>query len=120
MTLQRWTAWVVLACATLSCAKFQSLDVVSDPPGAEIYVDGELVGTTPMKLRVDRLEHHKVFLKKAGYRPELVILELHPEPDGVDYLTPPDVRARLQRPSESGGEDALRIELESEDSQNDD
>lgn len=76
----------------------------SVPPGAEVYLDGELVGSTPMMTRVWRHEDHSVFLKKLGYRPELVVLRRNDPPDGLFFLTPADVRVRLSRLESTDGE----------------
>ena len=78
-----------------AAAKYQDLRVSSRPAGAEIYLDGERVGQTPMRLRVGRDDHHKLFLKKDGYRPELYVLRLRRAADGIDYLTPADIDAPL-------------------------
>lgn len=74
---------------------YQRVYVHSNPPGAEVYLDQELVGTTPLQLRIGTGRAHAVYLKKEGFRPELVVLENHQPPDGIDFLTPADVRVRL-------------------------
>ena len=47
-------------------APTQSLSVSSDPPGAEVYVDHYLIGTTPLIAQVT-LERHDVMLSLHGY-----------------------------------------------------
>ena len=86
-------------------ARYQVLQVSSRPAGAEIYLDGELVGRTPMQLEVERTDHHQLFLKKPGHKPELFVLELHRAEDGIDYLTPADIGARLLPAREDGRPD---------------
>lgn len=46
---------------------FGALSITSDPPGATVYVDGEVVGQTP--LTIDQLPagDHRVKIVKAGY-----------------------------------------------------
>jgi hypothetical protein len=83
---------VVLLCG---CARYQEVWIRSNPEAAEIYLDGILVGLTPMQMRVGRDGPHKIFLKRPGYRSELIILELQAAPDQIDFLTPPDVNAQL-------------------------
>lgn len=42
--------------------------MASDPHGAEVFLDGNRVGTTPMRLRVDNGKSQVVTFKKAGYK----------------------------------------------------
>ena len=81
-----------LACG---CSHYQYIGVQSDPPGATVYLDGEAVGKTPTELEVGRDGAHTVYLKREGYKPELVLLEHHEANDGIDFLTPADVAKRL-------------------------
>jgi hypothetical protein len=100
--------------ALSGCAAYQNVGIESDPPGAQVYVDGKLEGVTPFQLRVSRDAPHTVYLKKEGFRPELVVLERHPANDGIDFLTPADVSRRLA-PGPSSDPDLerrLKIEIE--------
>jgi hypothetical protein len=54
-----------------------TLSVDSDPDGAEVWVDGELVGTTPLQTRVAPGEH-AVDVVKRGRRTEHVEITLRP------------------------------------------
>lgn len=45
-----------------------TLEVNSDPPGAEIFVDGELMGQTPASLQLSSGQH-SVELRKKGHSP---------------------------------------------------
>jgi hypothetical protein len=85
---------LLLAC-TCACAQYQRVGVSSQPAGAEIWLDKELVGHTPLELRLDRRAAHAVYLKREGYRPQLVVLERLADPDGLSFLAPPDVEIRL-------------------------
>jgi hypothetical protein len=107
-----------LAGAGAGCAQYQYIGISSNPAGAEIYLDGERVGTTPQRLRVSREDHHKVFLKKQGYQSELFVLELQRAPDGVDFLTPPDIGVRMRPGNDATpSERDLQIQLEREEGQ---
>ena len=56
-----------LACAALllsACAHYQNIGIESDPPGAQIYLDGKPAGTTPSQLQISRDAPHTVYLKK--------------------------------------------------------
>jgi hypothetical protein len=107
-------ALLLFGLSGLGCAAYQYVDVVSNPPGAEIYLDGERVGTTPQQLRVNRRDHHKVFLKKAGYQSELFVLELQSGRDGVDFLVPPDIGVRLRAGADAPSTDReVEIDVDS-------
>ena len=95
------------------CASSQRMGIESAPAGAEIYLDGVLVGHTPAQVRLARDRPHKVFLKLEGYRPELVVVERHTPSDRIDFLTPADVRVRLV-PEASGIDRDLDIRVEPE------
>jgi hypothetical protein len=84
-------AWLGLS----GCALYQNVGILSEPPGAEIYLDGEIIGVTPARLRIPRVIDHSVYLKKDGFKPKLVVLTYHPMNDGIHFLTPADVRVRL-------------------------
>jgi hypothetical protein len=96
----------------LGCAAYQNVGVESDPPGASIYLDGKLVGQTPAKLEIGRDKDHTVFLKREGYKPELVVLERHEANDGIDFLTPADVAKRLTPGVSSDPELERRLKIE--------
>ena len=99
-------ALLVFASSGLACASYQNVGVESDPPAAQIYLDGQLVGKTPAQLEIGRDKAHTIYLKREGYKPELVVLEKHEASDGIDFLTPADVVKRLS----PGPSDDLELE----------
>ncbi len=44
-----------------------SLDIQSEPQGAEVYVDGEIKGKTPLVLEGLKTGEHEIHIKKEGY-----------------------------------------------------
>ena len=106
---------LLLALCLVGCTAYQNVAIESDPPGAEIFLDGKPVGLTPLDLRVSRNLDHTVYLKKEGHRPELVVLEKHEANDGIDYLTPADVVKRLSPGPSSDPELEHRLKIEVED-----
>lgn len=102
---------LLLGLGALGCVSTQRMAIQSAPAGAEIYLDGVLIGQTPAKVRLSRDQAHKVFLKLEGYRPELVVLEHHTPSDRIDFLTPADVSVRLV-PEASGIDRNLNIKVE--------
>ena len=45
----------------------QRIRIRSQPPGAQVFVDGEHVGQTPLRMKVNRRQHHEVRIEKEGY-----------------------------------------------------
>lgn len=54
-------------CATIFDGDTQLLTFDSVPTGAEVYVDGVLLGVTPMSASVKRKKNATLTLKKEGY-----------------------------------------------------
>ncbi len=103
---------LVLIAAT--CPPYQNVGINSTPSEAQIFVDGDLVGLTPAQISVGTLDDHKVYLKKEGYRPELVVLFLHRPTDQINFLTPPDVHVTLTPLSNSSLDSDVTVEIEAE------
>ncbi len=77
------------SCATLFTGTTQSVTIDSQPQGANIVIDGQLVGTTPARVRLDR-DLNAIFddgkfirLEKNGYIPDGYILGADIEPFSV-------------------------------------
>ena len=60
----------------LAPAPFEA-KVITDPPGAEVLLDGESKGTSPLALQVPGEGLHVVRLKLDGYQPWSTTLERH-------------------------------------------
>jgi hypothetical protein len=54
-------------CATLVNGTRQDIRIVSEPAGAKVFVDGELVGESPVTVAMTRDEYHTVEIQKDGY-----------------------------------------------------
>jgi len=55
-------------CATLFGTHRASYDFTSVPPGADVYLDGERLGHTPLKMDLSNHKSMVVTFKKDGYR----------------------------------------------------
>ncbi len=78
------------------------LEIVSNPPGAAITVDGRFRGEAPAKIAVSPDRDHRVTVMKAGYEPRTttaraapdavtpLALQLEPELAVVNLITEPD------------------------------
>ena len=58
-----WSGMMCGLLLTAGCAATQSFTVRTNPPGADIYVDGERVGKTPATSQAGRL-------RRAAHRPK--------------------------------------------------
>ncbi|RME85041.1 MAG: PEGA domain-containing protein [Planctomycetota bacterium] len=102
-------------CATIFTGTEQSIQVNSEPNGAEVRDNGIPVGKTPCSIRVTRGFGHEILLVKEGYRNQAVDLRAKLNPIiflnilnlgigfAVDFLTgayqeryPKEIFARLR------------------------
>lgn len=56
------------ACATIFGSKEKELPIISEPGGAEVYLDGVRIGTTPVKYKIDNTKAHTIVFKKEGFK----------------------------------------------------
>lgn len=104
-----WTGLVLSALASCAtCAPVQRVPIDSAPRDSSVFVDGDPVGTAPVEVELRADRDHSVFIKRDGYRPELIILRSQVR-DSRPRLEPGDVRVRLV-PIERGRE--LDIEVD--------
>ena len=62
-------AIVIPGCATLTHGSTQSIQVVSDPPGAQVTVDDDPVAyTAPATVTLKRGQDHVLVLRKEGFQ----------------------------------------------------
>ena len=61
-------------CASIVKGTTQAIPVSSDPTGADVKLDGNRVGQTPMSVEVKRKHDHLMTIEKAGYQPESVAI----------------------------------------------
>jgi hypothetical protein len=61
-----------------SAAPVGSLEIFSRPAGARVLLDGQPIGTTPLRLGV-KPGHHAVRLEQAGYAPWSVTVNVGPD-----------------------------------------
>ena len=70
MLMLALTGTVVSGCATLFADSEDEISFISDPSGADIYLNGEYIGKTPVSTRVKRQlsKTMVVVVKKQGYQ----------------------------------------------------
>ena len=54
-------------CATIVKGTNQKIPIGSSPSNADIYVDGNLMGSTPLDVQISRKRDHLVTISKPGY-----------------------------------------------------
>lgn len=87
--------WLLLGCIAIAgCAPKQRIPLDLGPGPVELFVDGERAEELPAELELRADRDHKVFVKRPGYVPELVVLEARGV-DGREGLVPDRVRVRL-------------------------
>ncbi|MFT7670184.1 MAG: hypothetical protein ACI8X5_002891 [Planctomycetota bacterium] len=76
------TASITFASITLlglcSCRAERHLIFVTEPPGAQVRIDGELAGRTPLDLRFDDYGHRHISIQRHGYRSYTEVMEVEP------------------------------------------
>lgn len=65
-----------LACALVACSSERHLVVLSDPPGATVRVDNDVVGVTPLDHRFAHFGGRRLTLYLEGYLPEVRTVEV--------------------------------------------
>lgn len=66
------TAGLTQGCATLIKGSSQSIPVSSDPPAADIVLDGKVVGQTPKTLVLKRDNNYLITIQKTGFEQQSV------------------------------------------------
>lgn len=73
-------AGVVTSCATIVGGTSQTVSIDANVKGAEVIVNGAMVGQTPFAGTIKRGKSTSVTIKKTGYRPKTIILNTEVEP----------------------------------------
>ncbi len=61
-------------CATVVKGTTQKIPVASDPPGADVIANGQLLGQTPIDITLQRKRDHLVTISKDGYKQKSVAI----------------------------------------------
>ncbi len=64
----------LVGCATLFKQKSRTVGFDSDPQGADIYINGNRMGKTPMPMNLSNLKAVTVTFKKDGYEDKTYII----------------------------------------------
>jgi len=58
---------LISGCATVVKGTTQTIPVNSDPTGAQVVVNNNVLGTTPTEIKLKRKKDHQVVVRKEGY-----------------------------------------------------
>jgi hypothetical protein len=75
-TLQRAAPLVLAAFVLGGCRAQRQLVFVSEPPAAQVILDGKFVGRTPLELPFETYGYRHIAFQKAGYRSHAEVLEV--------------------------------------------
>lgn len=64
------------SCAVLTHGTNQMIPVASAPQGAEVFVDGKFMGTTPTTVELSRANLHTIILKLGNLEREVLITSM--------------------------------------------
>lgn len=62
------------SCATLFKGSTEAISYSSDPAGAKVYVNGQLMGTTPFQLQMKSSQIYTIEFRKEGFQSKTVVL----------------------------------------------
>ncbi len=76
----RYLICIVLAVATTGCGTLfnsglKPVMLDSDPPGADVYLDGNRVGKTPISVEMEKKHSANLTFKKQGYEEKTAIIQ---------------------------------------------
>ncbi|GMU86657.1 MAG: hypothetical protein AMXMBFR48_18990 [Ignavibacteriales bacterium] len=63
-----------LGCAAIFKSSLEPVSFASEPVGADVYIDGQKLGTTPFQLALKPSKTYTIEFKKEGYTSRTVIL----------------------------------------------
>jgi len=67
-------ALLITGCATIFSSSTQKVGYSSDPTGAKVYVNGQLMGNTPFELSMKKDKSYTIEFRKDGYENKTVVL----------------------------------------------
>lgn len=65
---------ILTGCATILKGTSESVSFNSDPGAAKVYVNGVLMGSTPLQLKLESKKVYNVEFKKDGYEPQTLMI----------------------------------------------
>jgi len=66
--------FAVNGCATIFHGSTDKIDFSSDPSGAQVYVNGQLMGTAPLEIKLESKHSYNIEFRKEGYQNRTVVV----------------------------------------------
>ena len=63
-----FVAFALTGCAAVLGSKQKDFDLQSTPQGADVFLDGNRLGATPVKVKLSNQAEHTFVFKKEGYK----------------------------------------------------
>lgn len=60
-----------LGCSTIIKGSSQTITVTSEPSNAEVIIDGNPMGKTPLSVNLKKNQYSTITVKKVGFNPQL-------------------------------------------------
>jgi len=83
------------AALALGCTTTQKVPLDCLTGEVVVYVDGRVLEQTPDALELSADEPHKIYFKRPGHEPQLIVLETRLGDDGTPELSPANVCVEL-------------------------
>jgi hypothetical protein len=65
---------LLASCATIFKGSTQKVNFGSDPSGAKVYINGQLMGTTPFELGLQSKHSYTIEFRKEGFQNKTVLI----------------------------------------------
>ena len=75
---------LLTSCAAILKGTSQTVTFTSEPSGAEVFIDGQSRGVTPLSVKLKKNKYDTVMIKKKGYSP--VVRPIEKSYDGIALL----------------------------------
>jgi hypothetical protein len=69
--------FLIPGCATLFKGISSKLDLNSDPQGAQVFVNGNLMGETPVRIKLESKGTYSIEFKKEGFKTKTFNIQNH-------------------------------------------
>ena len=69
--------WLLSGCATVFKGTSNNVNFSSDPSAAKVYVNGYLMGSTPVKLKLESKKVYQIEFKKEGFETKTFTITNH-------------------------------------------
>lgn len=66
--------WALSGCATILTSKQTDVRFSAEPSGASVYVNGSLMGKTPLQLKLEKNKDYVIEFREEGYQSKTVFL----------------------------------------------